>query len=732
MKSIKKTPIEELPLIKRHEEEALAQRRARELGIRYLNLDNVPLNISHLILLKEKEARDARVAVVNRSGSVIILAVLHPDSPEVQAIVKNFEDDLYKVTKAAVSFSSLAHAWEKYKLYKPIGGELRQIYVIDEDRVTELTKALKTKPDVERELKIVKEKDTSAFLDILFIGAIQANSSDIHVEPEEKGAKVRLRIDGVLQDITIITSRLYRLALNRIKILAELKLNVSKVGQDGRFTIRRKEGERNNDIDVRLSLIPSYFGQSIVMRLLGVAVSLLDIKELGMDKRQEEKLVANLSLPNGMILTTGPTGSGKTTLLYAALNYVKQPEIKIITIEDPVEYKIEGITQTQVNNDKGYTFEKGLQSILRQDPDVLLVGEIRSEETADTAINAALTGHLVFSTLHTNDAAGAIERFLNLKVRVNLIPAAVRLILAQRLVRKLCVSCKKQVPLPEGVKDSIKQVISLISPRSRIEIPQVPEKMYIAAGCEKCFSTGYAGRTGIFELLELNDYIEQKILSGVTTFELRKAAIENGMLTLLQHGILKLLQGITTLEEIQRIAGDAQYIEELYGQAVLSILSKTLVVPEKILERIRALGAINPQGITAFFQALTEDELTQSMIALGTHIDASDIHLEPKEKDFEIKYRVDGVLQRMAALRSELFPSFIEGVRELAGIKIGVHKRIQEGRFSAMVGDKEFHIDVRVSSIPGGYGENMVMRILKQEFTFSLEKLGIPEKNHHH
>lgn len=723
---IKKTIVQELEGVKRKEEEQLAQDRALQLGLAYLNLDTVPINISDLIGISEEEARAAKCALIKRDGRILSLAALHPESAPVKAIVKQFEDQLYKVNRIAVSFSSLEHTWEKYKLYKPLGEELRKLYLIHKDRVAELTKVLKTKPQVEKELSVIEEEDTSAFLDVLFIGAIQANANDIHIEPQEKGTKVRFRIDGVLQDITTISQRLYGLTLNRVKILAELQLNIRQTGQDGRFTIRREQADKNDDIEVRLALIPSYFGQTIVMRLLGVAVSLLDIKELGLNTHQQETLIANLSLPNGMILTTGPTGSGKTTLLYAALNYVKKPEINIITIEDPVEYKIDGITQTQVNNEKGFTFEKGLQSILRQDPDIVLVGEIRSEETAATAINAALTGHLVFSTLHTNDAPGSIERFLNLNVRINLIPAAVRLVMAQRLVRVLCASCKKSVPLAQDAKESIKQVISLISPRSHIEIPLLPDTVYAPQGCDKCFGTGYAGRTGIFELLELNDYVEQKILANVTTFELRKAAIENGMLTLLQHGILKLIEGTTSLEEIGRIAGDAQYIEELYGLAVLSILSKTLTISEAIMERAKTLPGLNPQAVQALFASLGEEELTQAMVALGVYADASDIHLEPKENNFQIKYRIDGVLQEMATIRAELFSSLIENIRELGGMQLGVHKHIQEGRFSAIVGDKQFHIDVRVSLIPGGYGETVVLRILKQEFTFSLEILGIP------
>lgn len=728
MPKLKKGVLDELSHIKRLEEEDLAKKRADELGLPYFDLEKIPINVSDVVLLPEDKARRAKVCVIKREGKEIMLASLHPESEETKEVTKELESKSYIVKHSVASYTNLVYAWEKYKLYKKIGKELRKMFVIDAERAAELEKKLVSRREMEEHMKAISEEDTNPFLEIMFIAAIQANSNDIHIEPEEKETKVRFRIDGILQDVATINKLLYSHVLNRLKVLAELKLNVRETAQDGRFTIRleRGGGQKPRDIDVRIALIPSYYGETIVMRLLGVAVASLDMTTLGLQKHQLEILEANLSLPNGMILTTGPTGSGKTTLLYAALNKVKKPEINIITIENPIEYQIEGITQTQVEANKGYTFENGLSAILRQDPDVVLVGEIRSEETAQIAVNAALTGHLVFSTLHTNDAPGSIERLQNLNVEVNLIPASLRLVIAQRLVRTLCPDCRQKVKFPLEHKEAVKEALALISPRSYVDIPAVPEFMYAPAGCEKCFGTGYLGRTGVFELFELNDYVEEKILAKVTVYELRKTAIEFGMLTILQHSLLKMLKGETSLEEVQRVAGDAKYIEELYGQAVLSILSKTFTITKGTIEKIKALPTNTPEEVQKLYEKFTEHELKEAFIAFASQVGASDIHIEPQEKFFAIKYRVDGILYEFARLRPEGFASLLSTIKELAGMKIGLYKRIQEGRFSVIMEDQVFRVDIRVSLIPGGYGEAAVLRILQEQFTFSLEKLGVP------
>lgn len=558
MTIIKKTPLGQLSYLKRKEEELLAQNEAGTLGINYLNLSIFPVNANDLVLIPEEEARNAKAATVRREGKEVILAALHPSSPEVVSLQKTLEDQGLFVQKIAVSFSSLLYVWEKYKLYKKTAKELRQIFIIEEARARQLRGILKTRHEVEKQFSSLPSEDSSSFLETLFIGAIQAGSNDIHIEPEEKGVKIRFRIDGILQDVSGIEKPFYEHALNRLKVLSELTLNIKEQAQDGRFTIRQQQKEGDKDIDVRISLIPSYFGETVVMRLLGVAVSLLDIETLGLEEHQLNVVLATLSLPNGMLLTTGPTGSGKTTLLYAALEKVKKPEVNIITIEDPIEYKIEGITQTQVNKEEGYTFEKGLEAVLRQDPDVVLIGEIRSKETANTAINASLTGHLVLSTLHTNDATGSIQRLKNLRVQVSAIPSALRLVIAQRLVRKLCPQCKKRAEIPEDKKQQISEELARIPKLSRVTIPSLPATLFEPTGCEKCFGTGYLGRTAVFELFDITPAIGEKILNDANSYEIRKAAIENGMLTLLQHALLKVIAGETSLEEVERVAGESE------------------------------------------------------------------------------------------------------------------------------------------------------------------------------
>lgn len=558
MTIIKKTPLGQLSYLKRKEEELLAQNEAGTLGINYLNLSIFPVNASDLILIPEEEARSAKAAVIRREGKEVILAALHPSSPEIASLQKTLEDQGLLVQKVAVSFSSLLYVWEKYKLYKKTAKELRQIFIIEEARARQLREALKTRHEVEKQFSSLTSEDSSSFLETLFIGAIQAGSNDIHIEPEEKGVKVRFRIDGILQDVSTIEKPFYAHALNRLKVLSELTLNIKEQAQDGRFTIRQQQKEGDKDIDVRISLIPSYFGETVVMRLLGVAVSLLDIETLGLEEHQLEILLATLALPNGMLLTTGPTGSGKTTLLYAALAKVKKPEVNIITIEDPIEYKIEGITQTQVNKEEGYTFEKGLEAVLRQDPDVVLIGEIRSKETANTAINASLTGHLVLSTLHTNDATGSIQRLKNLHVQISTIPSALRLVIAQRLVRRLCPQCKKRVEISEDKKQHINEELARIPKLSHASIPSLPANLFEPTGCEKCFGTGYLGRTAVFELFDITTEMGEKILNDANSYEIRKAAIENGMLTLTQHALLKVIAGETSLQEVERVAGESE------------------------------------------------------------------------------------------------------------------------------------------------------------------------------
>ncbi len=408
---------------------------------------------------------------------------------------------------------------------------------------------------LEKEIKKSFSKNTSELFNIIMAGGISLGTSDIHIEPKEDEAKMRIRVDGVLQDVVKFNKKIYNDILSRIKLISGVKLNIENKPQDGRFTIIYPgEDNKGYSIEIRMSILPSEYGGSVVMRILDPR-NLITIDKLGLRNDLLEIFKREIKRPNGMIIVTGPTGSGKTTSLYAFLKHIRNPGIKIITIEDPIEYHLDGISQTEAAPDKGYTFANGLRAIVRQDPDAILVGEIRDLETASIGLQAALTGHTVFSTLHTNDAAGAIPRLEALGEKpVNIAPA-VNVIIAQRLVRKLCDRCKTETTLEElNLFRLINQELDNVSKEKKPFYDKKTE-IYKAEGCKSCNFTGYKGRLGIFEALVLNDEIENLIFSNPSTSEIRKKAIKEGMITIKQDGIIKLLKGETTAEEIERVVG---------------------------------------------------------------------------------------------------------------------------------------------------------------------------------
>lgn len=427
--------------------------------------------------------------------------------------------------------------------------EITKVFKISDETQESFRKKLVNILKIKEVLDTRDETIITEFLEILFLGAFVINASDIHIEPQKEKTRIRFRIDGVLQDITFINQKLYHKILSRIKLLSSLKLNVEKRAQDGRFSIIYNKDDK---IEIRSSTLPSEEGESIVMRLLNPK-NIIEIEQLGLRKELFKVFSEQIKKPFGMIVVTGPTGSGKTTTLYAFLKKVQTPDIKIITIEDPVEYHLTGISQTQVEPERGYTFNSGLRAIMRQDPDVILVGEIRDLETSNTAVQAALTGHLVLTTLHTNNASGAVARFIDLGVRPVSLGPALRMIVAQRLIRKVCDKCaKKRVMTKEELK-SFKKNLSNIK-----NIPEITSKTKIfeAVGCGHCNNTGYKGRLGIFEVLLVNDEMEQLIFKKASSLEIKKIAVKNGMDTLFQDGLIKVLDGTTTLSEINRVAAE--------------------------------------------------------------------------------------------------------------------------------------------------------------------------------
>lgn len=378
-------------------------------------------------------------------------------------------------------------------------------------------------------------------------GGMALDASDIHIEPEDETVRVRYRLDGVLTDLLAIDHPTYKLVLSRIKLLSGMKLNIASAAQDGRFSV--KVG--GHEMEIRSSIIPGNYGETVVMRLLDPDTIGLTLDKLGFDKFLTDLFLHEIAKPNGMILNTGPTGSGKTTTLYAFLTTVHKPDIKIITLENPIEYHIKGIVQTQI--EKNYTFAEGLRAILRQDPDIIMVGEIRDPEVAATAVNAALTGHLVFSTLHTNNAAGTFPRLIDLDVQPEIIGAAVTMAMAQRLTRRLCSQCRRSVPIasnPEA-KQKMDAILKNI-PRPET-LPANRDLMWEAVGCEACGGSGYKGRIAVMEVVLMDDAVEKAVRSRPSESDIWRAARPQGVRRMFEDGAVKILEGVTSFDELGRV-----------------------------------------------------------------------------------------------------------------------------------------------------------------------------------
>jgi len=421
---------------------------------------------------------------------------------------------------------------------------------ISPEKSAVLKKEIKNIPALKKKIEQSPKENISDIIQLLLGGSVYLGASDLHIEPEENQAKVRSRIDGVLQDVTTTEKGLYEKLLSRTKLLSGIKLNVTDRPQDGRFSILMEGAS----VEIRTSTLPSEYGESVVLRILNPK-SLINLEALGLRKDLLALFNKEIKKPNGMVIVTGPTGSGKTTTLYAFLKKIQKPEIKIITIEDPIEYHLKGLSQTQVNPSKGYDFASGLQAIVRQDPDVILVGEIRNSKTCKIALQAALTGHLVLTTLHTNDAAGTVARLISLEGDIKNIGPAINLAVAQRLVRKICKKCVELKTV--SPKDLTKIKKSLKTIPGNIKIPKLTKNLKVpeAKGCKYCNFTGFRGRVGIFEAILINSEMERFILKNPSISAFREEAIKRGMVTIHQDGLIKVLEKTTTIEEIERVTG---------------------------------------------------------------------------------------------------------------------------------------------------------------------------------
>lgn len=541
--------------IKRAAEERAAKRRAEKLNLPYLDLAKSPINIEALGLISKDEAEKARAAVIEVKRKEALLVAFDPEAPAVKKIIKDLEAKGLKVKVGVGSQSSLKHVFEFYRFVSKPGEEITGRVKVEAERLKELSAKLTTLPLIKAEIENFKSPYISSVLEVVLAGALANRASDIHIESTRGGARLRLRVDGLLHDVVEnFSPATYHALLSRLKLLSGLKLNVHNQPQDGRFTVASEQKE----IEMRTSVIPAEFGETMVLRILDPSVIQLNLEELGLRSDDLKIIDGELKKPNGMILNTGPTGSGKTTTLYAFLRRVYKPETKVITIEDPIEYHLPGIEQTQVDPEAGYTFANGLRSILRQDPDVILVGEIRDLETAEIAMHASLTGHLVFSTLHTNEAAGAIPRLIDLGAKSAVIAPALNLIIAQRLVRRLCEHCKKPIKTPADLKGKITKFIEDLPARVD-KTPLKNYQLFKSGGCSRCGGLGYRGRIGIFELFIISPEIEEIIAKEPTEIELTKLADEQGMVKMQEDGLIRALAGITTPEEVESVTGPIEW-----------------------------------------------------------------------------------------------------------------------------------------------------------------------------
>lgn len=542
------TNSKQLTAFRQNEEESLVKQLAKQYGLSYINLQGTPINPEALAVIPEEEARSSSIVAFELTYKKLSVAIRNPNNPATKKILASLEDK-WQLNIFMCSNQSLEHAWERYADQKRTEVTRKGVLDIDPSRIEELSTALGSREKVAAHIQKIRTLNAahrlSATLETIFAGALSLGASDIHIEPEEGGIRLRYRLDGVLHDVLDLERSIYDRLASRLKLLAGLKLNIHNEAQDGRFTF--DVGEKR--IEVRTSVIPGATGESIVMRLLDPTVASFSMDQLGLNPIMYEVMAAEVTRPNGMIITTGPTGSGKTTALYAFLRQAHTPEVKIITIEDPVEYRVDDIVQTQVDDD--YTFAGGLRAILRQDPDIIMVGEIRDRDVAETAVQAAQTGHLVFSTLHTNSAVGAFPRLIDLGVDYRLIGSSVNIILGQRLVRVLCSKCKEAYTATPEERELVATVLA-----GHPKPPTVPDPLtlYRPKGCAACSGTGFNGRQGIFEAIKVDDAVEEAVIRDPREHVIMEAAQKQGIPTMTEDGMEKVLAGTTSLPELRRVA----------------------------------------------------------------------------------------------------------------------------------------------------------------------------------
>ncbi len=534
--------------LRKRGEEKLVQAMAPQYGYEYIDLHGYTINPEALMKIPEAEARLGRIVGFDLARNIISVGTTSPNSPDTIRILELIRTRGLEPKIYLVSGSSFDHGIARYADHKNATASKRGVLDINPDDILKSAKVISNISDVAAAFNhigtINSPRRISETLELIFAGALALKASDIHIEPENQTIRLRYRLDGVLLDIFNLEQMLYGRIISRLKLLSGMTLNQRKEAQDGRFQF--VFGER--EIEVRASIIPGAVGESMVMRLLDPGVASFSMDKLDLNPLLLKVMQDQLKRPNGLIITTGPTGSGKTTALYAFLRAVHDSEKKIITIENPVEYKLEGIVQTQVGPD--YSFSSGLRAILRQDPDIIMIGEIRDHEVAETAIHAAQTGHLVFSTLHTNSAVGGFPRLIDLGVDPRIIGSSVNIMLGQRLVRVLCTECKQSY---EAEQREMELVTRIAQDYPEPLIVPSPLILFKSVGCAACGNTGFKGRASVFEAVIIDNAVEEVVIRDPREHLILEAAKGQRIPTMAQDGVTKVLSGMTSLDELERV-----------------------------------------------------------------------------------------------------------------------------------------------------------------------------------
>lgn len=513
----------------------------KTINVKYVDLSKTMVPKKVLNLLPEHIARHYQIVPLEEKDGKLVVAMIDPEDREAIEFVKKktgSDLDIRLCTQTDIN-----HILDQYSA---VTGELKKIVESAEGEEELVTKKSPSKEKIE---EITETAPAAKIVQSLVKRAVREKASDIHVEPQEEEVIVRFREDGILKEIIKLPKEIQTGIISRIKILSDMKIDETRLPQDGRFQTVIDGAE----VDFRISTLPTVNGEKLVARILDKSAGILTLEQLGLRGNAFQTLDNNIHKAHGMILVTGPTGSGKTTTLYAVIDKIKNVGINIVTLEDPVEYRMVGINQSQVYSKINFTFANGLRSIVRQDPDVIMIGEIRDYETADMAVHAALTGHVVLSTLHTNDAAGAVPRLMDMNIEPFLVNSSVNCVVAQRLCRKICDACKESLTVEEDQQKLVEEELKKMPPTEKR-----PEKIqfFHGKGCENCNGTGYRGRIGIFEVFDMKDNLKELVAKKASGTTLGQEAIKNGMVTMKQDGILKAVDGLTTLEEIWRVTKD--------------------------------------------------------------------------------------------------------------------------------------------------------------------------------